>query len=179
MHTVTLEQYHLYLGPCLPEADTGSGRRHSFPQGRVQKPSWRRGFEGDVCEQRVVGLYVGIQHHTLSLACCCHPRQRRQTHPQQAPPPSPQEKQRHLHRGGHTVYGDGASGSLIMDRCQGGVCNSLTVCFWSRKTASRSPLERAMAHSDQSSGKAETTHIPHTEKARSQLLDLHPVPTHC
>ena len=55
------------------------------------------------------------------------------------------------------------------------VCDSPSVCCWYRKPASCSPMERAMAHSDPSLGRTETTHTQHTEKARSQLLDLHPV----
>ena len=46
-------------------------------------------------------------------------------------------------------------------------------------TPSRSPMERAMAHSDQALGRAGTTHTPRTKIVRLQLLDLHPVPTDC
>ena len=35
------------------------------------------------------------------------------------------------------------------------------------------------AHTDQSLGWTETTDTQHTKITRSQLLDLHPIPTHC
>ena len=59
------------------------------------------------------------------------------------------------------------------------VCNLPPVYCWSLETTSHFPMERAIFHSDQSSGSAWTTHRPHTKKAKSQLFDLHPVPIHC
>ena len=66
------------------------------------------------------------------------------------------------------------------------VCVCVCVCAIRHRSAAdlgRQPAvslwKEPMAHSDQYSGRVETTHTPHTNKARSQLLDLHPVPTRC
>ena len=47
------------------------------------------------------------------------------------------------------------------------------------KTAGRPPMKEVRAGTDQSLGWTETTHTHHTGTMRSQLLDLHLIPTHC
>ena len=57
------------------------------------------------------------------------------------------------------------------------VCVKFTIDLLLLVSEDSQPFPYGKSHG--SSGRSETTHTQHNEKARSQHFDLHPVPTHC